>query len=884
MRRLLDILRLRFRSLAGKAGMDKELDRELRFHFDQLIEENLSRGMTADEARDAARRELGGITKIQEECRDMRRTNQIDTIMGDLRYAVRTLLRTPGFTAIIVLTLALSIGANSAIFSVIRGVLLKPLPYPHAEQLVRIYFQSDTQPKFPMNPNDFRDFRERNRSFENMAAMTRHDVQMSGNGGEPTMLRSFAVTAGYFQTLGVGPARGRDFDQGDEQLERGRQVILSDHLWRNRFAADPNILGRTTILNGLSYTVVGVMPAGAQHPGNNFHALADGDTVDLWTPFGLYDEPKDRGSHYLDAFGRLKPGVSPTQANGDLSAILTQLMKEHTGKGWRVYMIPLYREMVGRSQRLLLVLFASVGLLLLIACVNAANLLLARASARVREIAVRSALGAARGRIVRQLLTESLVIAFAGAALGTALAYGGVRVLVACLPPDFPRAAEIRLDAQVFGFTLVVAVLTGLLFGLVPAPTASRTDLNNSLRESGRGAIGSGHQLRLRNFLVVGETGLACVLLIAAGLMLHSFVNLLHVDPGFLPEQVLTASISLPHARYSKDIQKIQLYEKLNASLEALPGVQAAGAGSDLPWTGYDGNADGWFIEGRANTKTMARYHIATADYFRALGTPLLAGRFFDARDGVNAPTVIVINETFANRYWPGESALDKRISFSDKPKEKDWIQVVGIVRDVKDQPDSTSIRPAMWFPHAQWTYYSLYVVMRASSDPALLANQFRLAVRQLDPELAVAELRPMNQIAYAALAGQRFALFLIGLFAALALVLATFGMYGVISYSVNQRMHEFGLRMALGARPWDLLRQILGQGVALAVVGAAIGLVCAAGLTRLLGTLLYGVSASDPMTFALVAALALGTAAVACYIPARRAADADPMQSLRAD
>jgi predicted permease len=885
MRRLLDILRLRFRSLAGKAGVDRELDRELQFHFDQLIEENISRGLTPDEARDAARRELGGMTQIQEECRDMRRTNQVDTILGDLRYAVRTLLRTPGFTVIIVLTLALSIGANSAIFSVIRGVLLKPLPYPHAEQLVRVYFQSDAQPKFALNPNDFRDFRERNRSFEGLAGMTRHAQQLSGDGIEPVMLSSFAVTAGYFHTLGITPARGRDFDTNDELPERWREVILSDHLWRSRFSADPNILGRTIILNSVSHTVVGVTPPGAAHPGNDYQAVPDGDTVDLWTPFGLYEEPKDRGSHFMNVIGRVKPGVSLTQANGDLSAILTQLMKENTGRGWRIYLSPLYREMVGRSQRMLFVLFGAVGLLLLIACVNAANLLLARASARVREIAVRSALGAARGRIVRQLLTESLVIAFAGAALGTALAYGGVRVLVAFLPSNFPRASEIQLDGQVFLFTLAVALVTGLLFGLVPALTASRTDLNNSLRESGRGATGTGHQLRLRNFLVVGETGLACVLLIAAGLMLHSFVNLLHVDPGFLPQQVLTASLSLPREHYPTAAPRIQFYEKLIASLDALPGVQTAGAGSDLPWTGYDENADGYRIEGRPPSfKTVARYHIAMADYFRALGTPLIAGRFFDAHDDEKAPTVLIVNESMAKRYWPGESAVGKRISFRGQPAEKDWMQIVGIVGDVKDQPDSTSVRPAMWFPHAQWTDPSLRVVIRASSDAAQLANQFRLAVRQLDPELAVAELRPMNQVANAALAGQRFALFLVGLFATLALILATFGMYGVISYSVNQRMHEFGLRMALGARPSDLLRQILGQGVALAVVGAAIGLVCAALLTRLLGTLLYGVSATDPMTFALVAALALGTAAVACYIPARRAADADPMQSLRAD
>jgi predicted permease len=887
MKRLFDVLALRLRSLFGRAHVEGDLDRELSFHLDQQVQENLTRGMSVDEARAAARRRLGGVTQIQEECRDMRHTNHIETIWNDLRYAVRTLCRTPGFTIVIVLTLALSIGANSAIFSVIQGVLLKPLPYPQPDRLARIYFNSDTQPKFPLNPNDFRDFRERNRTFESIAAMTRHDLQLSGSGGEPTMLRGFAVTAGYFHMLGLSPARGRDFSTADELPESGRLVILSDRLWRARFASDPNILGRKIILNTESFTVVGVMPPGTQHPGNNYQAVADGDTVDLWTPFNLYSDPTDRGSHYLDTIGRLKPGASVEDGHADLSGILEQLKKEHTGKGWRVYTVPLYQEIVGRSQRMLLVLLGAVGLLLLIACVNAANLLLARSSARVREIAVRSALGAARARIVRQLLTESLVIALAGAALGTLLAVGGVRVLVAFLPANFPRASEIRLDSAVFGFTLVVAILTGLLFGLVPALTASRTDLQQSLRESGRSTTGAGRQLRLRNFLVVGETGLASVLLIAAGLMLHSFVNLLRADPGFQPQQVLTASLSLPYQRYRSIPQRVQFYQQLIANLESLPGVQYAGAGSDLPWTGYDGNSDGFTVEGRSdayNQKTTARYHSATPDYFRALEVPLLSGQFFDGREDTNAPAVMIVNESMANRYWPGESAVGKRISFRSRPEEKDWIQIVGVVRDVKDQPDSTTIRPAFWFPQSQRAERNLFVAMRSSTDPGLLTNQFRLAVRQLDPELAVADLRLMDQIADAALSTQRFSLFLVGLFALLALLLATFGMYGVISYSVNQRMHEFGLRMALGARPWDLLRMILSQGLTLSVAGAAIGLLCAAGLTRLLGSLLYGVKATDPLTFAGVAFLALATTTLACYLPARRAAAADPMHSLRSE
>jgi predicted permease len=887
MKRRFDILLHRLRTLFGRASVERELDRELAFHLEQQAQENIARGMSPGDAYSFAKRSFGGVAQIQEECRDMRRAIHFETIWNDLRYAVRTLARTPGFTVIIVWTLALSIGANSAIFSVIRGVLLRPLPFRQPERLVRVYFQSDSQPKFPLNPNDFRDFRDRTRAFESLAGLTRHDVQLSGSGTDPVMLRGFTVTAGYFATLGLKPARGRDFTTDDELAERGRLAVLSDHLWRSRFASDPNVIGRTITLNAEIFTIVGVMGPGAQHPGNNFQAVADGDTVDLWMPFFLYSDPTDRGSHYLDTIGRLKPGVTAAQANADLSAVLEQLKKEHTGKGWRIYTIPLYQEIVGRSQRMLFVLLGAVGLLLLIACVNAANLLLARSSARVREIAVRSALGAARGRIVRQLLTESLVIALAGAALGTLLAIGGVRVLVSFLPAGFPRASAIRLDFAVFAFTLVVAIVTGLLFGLVPALTASRTDLQRSLRESGRSVTGASRQLRLRNFLVVGETGLASVLLIAAGLMLHSFVNLLRADPGFQPQQVLIASLSLPYQRYSKPPQRIQFYQQLIANLEALPGVQYAAGGSDLPWTGYDGNADGYKIEGRSdeyNQKTTSRYHVATSDYFRTLGIPLLAGRFFDGRENRDGPFVIIVNESMANHYWPGESALGKRISFRSRPQEKDWIQIVGIVRDVKDEPASTAIHHSFWMPHTQQPGRDLFLAVRSSTDPSQLANQFRLAVRQLDPELAVADLRTMNQITGAALSTQRFSLFLIGLFALLALVLATFGMYGVISYSVNQRMHEFGLRMALGARPWDLLRIILRQGLALSLAGAAIGLLGAAGLTRLLSSLLYGVKPTDPVTFAAVGFLALATTTLACYLPARRAAAADPMQSLRSE
>ncbi|QOY90575.1 ABC transporter permease [Paludibaculum fermentans] len=886
LRRRLYILLHRARSLFRRDTVERDLDRELDFHLHQQMEENMESGMDPQEARAAAQRVLGGVAQIQEECRDMRRTHHIETLVSDIRYAARVLRRAPGFTITIVLTLAIAIGANSAIFSVVQGVLLKPLPFANAGRLVRIYYNSDTQPKFPLNPNDFHDYRARNRSFTSMAAITRSDAQLAG-AGETVRLRAFSVTAGYFELLGFRPAMGREFTSDDEQTGRGRTAVLSDRLWRTRFHADPAILGKTLTLDAQPVTVVGVMPPDTSHPGNNFHAVADGDTVDLWFPF-VFEDRQGRGSHYMDGLGLLKEGVTPAQAQADLVSVLEGIRRE-TGseQGWRVHLIPLFQEMVGRTRRILLVLFGAVGLLLLIACVNAANLLLARSTARAREIAVRSALGAARGRILRQLLTESLVLAGAGALLGTALAHAGLRVIVAFLPAGFPRAAAIRLDTGVLLFTVITAMLTGLLFGLAPALSAARADVQQGLREGARGSTGGRRKARLRDLLVVAETGLAGVLLIAAGLLLHGFVNLLRSDPGFRPQQVLTASVVLPAKRYPKDEQRARFYEQLMDHLEALPGVKAAGAGSDLPWTGYDGNADGFRVEGRRDSysdHTTARYHIATAHYFEALGIPLRDGRFFDARDTAKGPFVLIVNETMARRYWPGETAIGKRITFRGMPKESDWMRIVGVVGDIRDDPGSNSVRPAFWLPLTQETDRALSVAVRATSDPGPLTRQLREAVARLDPELAVSDFRFMTRVAEESVATQRFVLFLVGLFAGIALILAAIGIYGVISYSVSRRMPEFGMRMALGATRSDLMRLILGQSTRLSLAGAAAGLVCAALSAQLLESLLYEVRGLDPITFGAVGALILVTAAAAAYQPARRAARADPMTSLRAE
>ena len=866
-----------------------ELDEEMAFHREQSQKELVDDGMPPEQARFAAMRQFGNATRVQESTHEAVGFGW-EGVLGDLRYALRQLWRSPAFTVVMLLTLGLSIGANSAIFSVIDGVLLKKLPYPQPDRLVRIFLSSAEYPKFPLNPFDFLDYRARNRSFASMAAFTRGDMQLSGS-GDPVRLNGFGITAGYFRVLGLQPELGREFDFNAEIPGNGLQVIISDRLWRARFDGDPGIVGRKLTLNMEPFTIVGVMPAGTMHPGNEYHALAYGDDVDVWWPFSFAGNSNNRGSHYIEGIARLKPGVSVGQASAEMNAIMAQIQREHNGGSWAVLVIPLYDELVGRSRQMLLVLLGAVGMVLLIACANAANLLLARASSRQREIAVRMAMGAPRQRIVRQLLTESLLISFAGGAFGLGLAFAGVKALVALLPADFPRAGDIHVSVPVFAFTLAISILTGLVFGLAPALQAARVDPKQGLQSTGRGTMGGGRQNRLRGALVISEVSLACILLIGSGLMLRSFLNQLNLNPGFEIDHVLTASLSLPHATYPKGAQVGEFYDRLAQDLSALPGVEAAGAGSDLPWTGWDENAGGWNIEGKKpppGQQFHARYHMATPGYFRAMGIPLIAGRFFTEadRDQKGVPNVIIVNRVLAERYWGEANVVGRRISFEDNPKsDSDWITIVGVVGDVKDQPNSPDAEPGFWMPELQsaWTT-DMSVVIRAASNPQTMTDALRNEVHRLNPTLAITDVQVMSRITGNAVATPRFAFMLVGLFAALAIVLAAIGTYGVISYSVSQRTPEFGLRMALGARHGDVLRLVLASSARLAILGTGIGIVASLGLARELKGLIYKVSPDDPSTFFGVAALVVLVALIAGYIPARRATRADPMDSLRAE
>jgi len=889
-RRWLSILHLRARSLFRRNDVERDLEKELQFHLDQEIEEARARGLSLNDARNVALRRIGRIAQIEEECRDMRKTSFLENLSQDARFAVRTMLKNGGFTIVMALTLALSIGATSAIVSVVEGVLLRSLPYRNPQALVRIFTNSHHWPKFPLNPNDFRDFRARLHSFESLAAYTRNDLQLAAD-GEATRFSGFSVTAGFFNVLGLKPAIGRDFNRNDEFPGKGHVVIVSDRIWRTRLGARRDVLGQKIILNAVPYTVVGVMPPGVQHPGNMYHAVAYGDTVDVWTPFTSFGDPKDRGSHYLDAIARLRPGVTAAQAQGEMNSAMQQLAREHPDgdSGWNVLVIPLDKEIVGRSERLLLVLLGAVVLVLLLACVNAANLLLARATARQREIAVRVAVGARRLRLIQQMLTESALLAIAGAALGTLLAWAGVKVLIKLLPADFPRSGDIRLDAPVFAFTVFLAIATGIVFGIIPALQGTRTDLRASLHESGRSATASHGTLRLRSGLVIGEVTLACVLLIGTGLMVRSFVNLLRTNPGFRPEHVLTASISLPEATYKNSKAGVSFYDRLLTQLRTAPGVIAAGAGSDLPWTGWDENVGGFHIQGETpppRDEFHARYHEATVGYFRALGVSLVRGRMFAEHDTANAPPVVVINEAMAH-YWKRGDALGGKMTFSDHPKDKDWMTVVGVIGDIKDTPKNAGAEPAFWWPMEQEPFplsANSSVAIRSNEDAALVARHLRSTVRQLDASLAIADVRTLETVANGPYATPRFALVLVALFAVLALGLAAIGTYGVIAYSVNQRIHEFGVRMALGAKPSDVVRSVLANGIKLALTGTALGVLLGLGLSRFLGTLLYEVRAADPFAIGATCVIAMAIAAFACYMPAKRATRVDPMSALRAD
>lgn len=811
----------------------------------------------------------------------------MDALWQDIRYGTRMLLKAPSFSIVATIALALGIGANTAIFSVVNAVLLRPLPFPNSEQLMTVW-ENDrrrgTERGSASYPN-FADWRDQNQVFDKMAAYHGTDHILTGN-GDAVRLQGSTISAEIFQLLGVAPIAGRTFlPDEDKPGDKGRVVMLSHELFQSRFNAKPELIGQSIMLDGKPYTVVGVMPPGFQFPIQN-------EPVEIWTTFSAEAEGKEpitaqRGAHYLRVIARLKPGVTKEQAQSEMTTIAARLEQQYPDKNLHrgAVVIPALEALVGDIRPALLILLGAVGCVLIIACANVANLLLARAMTRHKEMAIRAALGAGRWRIARQLITESILLSLAGGALGLLLALWWSDLLVALNSKNIPRALQVGLDLRVLGFTLMLSILTGLVFGLVPA-LHSGSQASDSLKEGGRGGGAGASRNRLRAALVAAELAIAVVLLVGAGLLIQSLWRLRQVSPGFDSRNVLTFTLGLPSVRYPTEKQG-QFFNDLMARIQSLPGVQSASVVTPLPLSG-DRFSLSFETEGRPVAKgeePSADFYNIGLGYFRTMGIPLLKGRDFTSAENTESPGVIIVNQAFARRYFPNEEALGKRIKpgisvFDDK--DPVMREIVGIVGDVKHRSLSTEVRPAFYVPQAQVPFDTHTVTVKTVGDRQSILSSVQNEVRQMDKDLALFGIKTLDEYIADSVATPRFNTTLLSLFASVALILTVVGLYGVMSYSVAQRTNEIGIRMALGAQARDVLRLIVGQGLRMVLIGLVIGLAGAFALTRLLSSLLFGVSTKDPLTFAAVAAVLALVALLACYLPARRATKVDPLVALR--
>jgi len=796
----------------------------------------------------------------------------MDTLIKDIRYGIRSLLKRPAFAAVAVITLALGIGANTAIFSVINAVLLRPLGYEQPERLVT--FRSN------QSAPDLTDVIAANHTFSKLGGEVLAPLAYTA-GAEPVQFQVGQVTGGYFETLGVKAERGRYLTAEDDKSGGPFVVVLSNALWQRQFSGDQQIVGKTIPLSGNTYTVIGVMPAGFKSPREN---------ADAWTPVHISNPvaANFRGVHFLRTYGRLAPGVTLAEAGAEMRLIDQQLATQYPAdnKNRSTALISLQERIVGESRTALLILFAAVSLVLLIACANFANLLLARAAERGREIVIRTALGAGRWRIVRQLLTESILISLAGGAVGVVIAWWGTNLLVALKPENLPRLQEIDVDLRVFAFTLGVSILTGLIFGLLPALTASRAGVGDGLKGSGRSATSSRAQQRVRSALVVGELAVALILLVGAGLLVKTFWKLRNVEPGFSPDHLLTMRVELPETRYQEVAAQTRFRSQAIANINSLPGVQSSMI-SELPLSGDSLNHD-FVIEGRPPIAPGDEPSLETrsvlGDYFHVMHIPLRSGRDFEPQDfDEKAPLVGIANDELVGQYFPNENPLGKRVRWVRNPTVQ-WIEIVGVVGNVKHFGLDLPEQPALYSPYTQinpWKRWMTFAV-RTQSDPAAMEQAVKARIWKVDSQLPITKVQTMTEVAAASFAARRFNMLLLTLFAGLALVLAAVGVYGVMSYAVTQRTHEIGIRMALGAQMGSVIKLIMKSGLLIAIVGVAIGLAGAFALTRLMTSLLFAVEATDKATFGIMSVCLLLIALLACYIPARRAAKVDPLVALR--
>jgi putative ABC transport system permease protein len=804
-------------------------------------------------------------------------------IWSDIRHTIRLLGKSPGFTLIAVLTLALGIGANAAIFSVVNAVLLEALPYPQLNRIVFLSEHTEQVHNMSISYPNFQDWERQNEVFETLGAFQPDGFVLTGV-GRPEQMQGMNVSADFLPTLGAKPILGRLFTKAEDQAGASAVALMSYSLWQRRFGGDPGVIGKSLDLDGRSYSVVGVLPA-------SFRAILPSD---LFVPLGLKaDEMQRRGSHPgIYAVAKLKEGVTLAQARTQMNAVMARLAQQYpqTNAGDTPRVMTLrdaYYNQLGGLDTALWMLLAAVGFVLLIACANVANLLLARGAGRERELAVRVALGAGRGRLMRQLLTESLLLGLLGGLLGLGLGVLGTNALVAMIPDTLSglQLNRIGVDWRVMLFLLGMTALTGVIFGLAPAVHASRCDVNESLKEGGRSGTAGVGRNRYRKLLVVSEFALGLVLVVASALMIRSFYRLLDVSPGFRVENVLTARVSLPHKKYAKPEQINAFFRDVLERVKALPGVEAAGTAMPLPLTG-NGWQTSFYVEGTPVPKPAdmpnSDYHMVTPGYFAAMGPRLVRGRLFTDADDLKAPKVMLVSQSFAKRYWPGQDPLGKRVKLGGPDSKQDWTAVVGEVSDTKQYGLDTKTKTEFYIPSAQRPNGYAALVVRTKGDASALTSAVRDAVLAVDSQQPIFGVHTMESYLDQTVFGRRLAAVLLGLFAALGLVLAAVGIYGVIAYTVSQRTHEFGIRMALGASRKEVLRMVLGSGVRLALLGVGVGVVLGLALLRLASSLLFGVKASDPLMYLLAAAVLSGVALLACYVPAHRATKVDPATALR--
>jgi predicted permease len=808
----------------------------------------------------------------------------MQTFWQDLRFGARMLLKHPGFTLIAVCTLALGIGANTAIFSLIDAVLLRPMVYANPDQLVMVW-EDATAIGFPRDtpaPANYQDWKTQNQVFQDVAARDHRNFNLAGE-GEPEKLMGYGVTANFLPLLGVTPALGRNFSPDEDKPGAAKVAIISHQFWQSRYGGEASIIGRDIQLNGEKYNVIGVLPRGFQF-GERY--------IRVWVPLGFsQSDLTNRGNHFLQVVARLKPGVSVSQADADIKSITQRIAQQfpNDAKGLSSVVVSLREELTGAVQRPLLMLVVAVGFVLLIACANIASLLLARASARQREIAVRAALGAGRFRLVRQFLTESLLLSGGGGVLGVLVAVWSFEFLQRLIPAQLALQTNLQLNPRVLLFTLMAALMASLLFGLVPALQAARVNLNDALKQGGGRGGFSGGQRYFRNGLVVGEVALALVLLIGAGLLIQTLYHLHGQYAMLQPEGVLTARTVLPDYKYGEHAKRLQFYTQVLERIRALPGVVSAGYTTSVPLE-WKGGANGLTLEGKQAGPTRlswnANHRQITEDYLQTLGVPLRSGRYFSAQDHAQSQPVVIINETMAQKFWPGEDPLGKRFKLGRLDSANPWLTIVGVTADVRQMGMDTAVKPEAYYPQRQIKTHAIFtprdLVIRANVEPLSLAAAVRTAIHAVDPEQPVTNLQTLDEILEGESAMRRTGMTLLVSFAALALLLASLGLYGVLSYFVTQHTPEIGVRMALGARPHDVLRLVLWQGMTLVLGGIAAGLLGALVLTRLMKSLVFGIGATDPLTFVLVPLLLCAVALLACWMPARRATQVDPLVALR--